>query len=505
MEFKRLSPVLQRFVITCSILGTLCLCTLLLWRGPGSFPPLTPPVFAAAAFLGLLFTLAKRFQVHLEPHINLNGATVVVASAFYMWGPWILLPLMISGLVSDLVKKERKWVMALNLSSDAIRFIPASHLFIFAGGELAFTRLELPVLLSTSLFYLWFTMSDFVLIRLFTAACTTDSPGEGKSDHAPLITDLFFYPLALLVVLTLTILGPCYLILIAVPLAGLFYLYRYSLGKKEELQGLARLNRELATLSTERAGLLIESEKRAEEMERVHSRLLQAEKLASMGKLAAGLAHELNTPLGTILTNAEFALSFTDDADMETSLGMIKKAALRCRTITENLLAYSRKEELRATVFLLSRAVEETLAALDPLVRNAGITVEQQGDPSTELQGVYESFIQILHNILKNSIDAIEMKGEREGKIILHWLEKNGTLLLSIKDNGAGMTEEIMEKIFDPFFTTKEVGKGTGLGLWLTRHLVEMYRGKISLRTGEGEGSEFILEIPREKLTERRP
>ncbi len=492
MEFKKLALPLQRFTVVCTLLGMACLLALSTCHRPD----ISPAVIMTAVFLALLFALAKKFQVLLEAHIVLNSLTVIVTSAFFISGPWILLPLVISGLITDLMKREKAWIIILNASSDAIRIVPGFYLFMISGGEFAFKHLTASVVISSSAFFLWLIASDFALILLFTATCSGEKLSFKKLDLVTPGIELFFFPFSLLAVLTMTTMGLPYLLLIAVPLAGVFYLYRFGLGKKAELLELTRLNRELASLSAERAALLAESERRTAELKRVHAHLLQAEKLASIGKLAAGLAHELNTPLGTVLTNAEFALSFADDKDMEESLHMIRRGALRCRNITESLLAYSRKEEMKLTTFPLGRALEETLAELEPLIRNAAITIEHEGDPAIELHGIYDSFLQISGNIIKNSIDAIAAKNEGKGIISISWSVKENRVLLSIKDNGAGMSKEVMERIFDPFFTTKDVGKGTGLGLWLARNLMEMHRGKISVRSMAGEGTEFVLEIP---------
>jgi signal transduction histidine kinase len=493
MEFKKLTPRLRLFVIACAITGGAC--ALSLFHG---FPLFHLSCFPAVAalFLGLLFWAARRFQFPLETHVSLNCGTIVITSAFFISGPWILMPLIISGLVSDLLKREKGWSMILNASCDAIRVAPGVFLFTALGGEFAFNRLTIPAILSSSAFFLWLIASDFLLLFLFTAAGSEGKPSLRRLDLIPLGIELFFFPLSLLTVLTYAILGLPYLLLIAVPLAAALYLYQYGFGRKTELRELTCLNKELTALSREKTELLAESERRAAEIKRIHDRLLQSEKLASIGKLAAGLAHELNTPLGTILTNAEFALSFADDKDMEESLGMIKKGALRCKNITESLLAYSRKEELKMATFPFRQAVEEALVELDPMIRDAAISVEINADETLQVYGIRENIIQILNNSIKNGIDAIIARGTGERKIIINGTLQDNRAVLSIKDNGAGMTKEIIERIFDPFFTTKDVGKGTGLGLWITRHLVEMHRGKLLVRSNPGEGSEFVMEIP---------
>jgi signal transduction histidine kinase len=496
MEFRKLAPRLRLFVIACAIAGSVCALSLFFSVSHVSLFHLPHSPVLTTCLLGVLFWIARKFHFPLESHVSINCGTIIITSAFFICGPWILLPLIVSGLISDLLKGEKAWSIILNASCDAIRVIPGSFLFTFAGGDFAFSRLTAAVLLSSSAFFLWLIASDFMLLYLFAATGSDDKPALKKLDLIPSALELIFFPLSLLTVLIYANFGLPYLLLIAVPLAGALFLYQYGLGKKTEVEELSRLNRDLIALSREKTELLAESERRTMEIKRIHGHLLQSEKLASIGKLAAGLAHELNTPLGAILTNAEFALSFADDRDMEESLQMIKKGSLRCKNITESLLAYSRKEELKMTMFPLSQAIEEALAELEPLMKDVAISVEINADSALQIYGIHDSIIQILDNGLRNAIDAIISERRREGKITINGTSQGDMALVSIKDNGAGMTSEIMERIFDPFFTTKDVGKGTGLGLWITRHMAEMQRGKIFVRSAPGEGSEFILEIP---------
>lgn len=500
MEFKKLSSRLRIFIIVCIILGVILGVALVYSLGFASlsFPPaqlLNTGI--TAFFMTLLFFLMKDFTLPWTDRVTLNCASVVITSTFFISGPVMLIPLITGGVIHGIFKRERIWSIALNSSVDIIRIVPVSFLFMTAAISLPFKAMTIPALGASAAFIFWFIGSDMVILHLFTTL-EAQKPAPGtKLDLTPPLLDLLFFPLSLITVLIYSNLGLPYIVLIAIPAMGALYVYRYSMGKKTENEELRHLNRELQILGEEKTALLEEMELRSNELKQAHAYLLHSEKLASLGKLAAGVAHELNTPLGAILTNSEFALSFADDDDMKESLQLIKKATLRCRTITQRLLAYSRKEDLKITSFPLTKAFQTVVKDLEPLIEEHHIVAEDRCEPGFLVESVFDDLVQILSNLMKNSIDAIAAGNSEKGVITFSQEAAGEQVKISVKDNGTGMEKEVMERIFDPFFTTKDVGKGTGLGLWMCKTIVQRLRGRIHFRSRAGEGSEFIIEIPR--------
>jgi|GEM_PF-1952387 len=500
MEFNKLSYRLRIFIIACILLGVILGVASVCFFAPAvvSFPPhrLLETVIATLLLI-LLFYLMKSFTLPWKDGVALNCASVVITSAFFICGPAMLVPLIAGGVIHGISKCEKIWSIALNSSVDMIRIVPGAFFVMAAGASLPFMSLTPCILGVSVLFILWFVGSDLLILHLFTSLGTQKQIQGTKPELTPPLLDLLFFPLSLITVLIYSNLGLPYIVLIAIPAMGALYVYRYSVGKKAENEELRRLNSELKILGEEKTALLEEMELRSNELKQAHAYLLHSEKLASLGKLAAGVAHELNTPLGSILTNSEFALSFADDDDMKESLQSIKKATLRCRTITQRLLAYSRKEDLKITSFPLVEVIRTVIKDLEPLIEEHHIVVEDQCEPGFLVRSVFDDLVQILSNLVKNSIDAIAAGNSEKGVITFTPEVVGEHVKISVKDNGTGMEKEVMERIFDPFFTTRDVGKGTGLGLWMCKTIVQRLRGKIHFRSRAGEGSEFIIEIPR--------
>ncbi len=500
MEFNKLSSRLQIFISICILLGVILGMALPYFLG---FNNLSIPsshileTITAAILLTLLFYLVKSFTLPWADRVTLNCASVVITTTFFICGPVMLIPLLAGGVIHGIAKRERLWSIALNSSVDVIRIVPVSFLYMIAGISLPFKAVTLGTLGASVAFIFWFIGSDLIILRIFTAIGSRKLDSDKKLDLTPSLLDLLFFPLSLITVLIYSNLGLPIILLIAIPAMGAIYVYRYGMGTRTQNEELRRLNRELTKMSEEKTSLLEEMELRSQALNQAHSYLLHSEKLASLGKLAAGVAHELNTPLGAILTNTEFALSFADDDDMKESLQLIKKATIRCRTITERLLSYSRREDLKIATFPVTKAIQTAMKDLEPLIEEHHIVVEDRCEPDFLVESVFDDLVQVLSNLMKNSIDAVASGNPGKGIITLSQEIAGEQVKISVKDNGTGMEKDVMERIFDPFFTTKDVGKGTGLGLWMCKTIVQRMKGKIHFRSGAGEGSEFIIEIPR--------
>lgn len=233
---------------------------------------------------------------------------------------------------------------------------------------------------------------------------------------------------------------------------------------------------------------------RTDELHNVQSQLIRAEQLASIGQLAAGVAHEINNPLGVILGFAESLAEQAKPGDISYEpLKLIERETLRCKRIVQNLLDFSRHSELTLARTDLRRVIETTLAVLSAQVAQQGIQVERAyADNLPPLLADAQQLQQVFTNIALNAIQAMP-KGGRLG---FSAQAEGREVVVRIRDSGAGISQENLSRIFDPFFTTKEVGQGTGLGLSVSFAIVKRHGGTIEVESAIGKGSCFAIRIP---------
>lgn len=226
------------------------------------------------------------------------------------------------------------------------------------------------------------------------------------------------------------------------------------------------------------------------------------EKLASLGTLAAGVAHEINNPLAIILGFTEILLEKTHpDSEEYDILKTIEKQATNAKRIVENLLSFVRHKEHKEQLVNINDCINTVLDMMNNTIMINNIEVKKdlqetlpliKGDPG-ELQ-------QVLFNIINNAIYV--MKG---GGILCISTKYDGHwIIISISDTGCGIPKEHRQRIFDPFFTIKELGKGTGLGLWVSYNIIKKHNGIITFETktkeeSEKPGTTFIIKLPGER------
>lgn len=233
-----------------------------------------------------------------------------------------------------------------------------------------------------------------------------------------------------------------------------------------------------------------------QELATAREALKQSEKLAHMGQLSAGIAHELNNPLGVITMYSNLLLDDTMDETTRSDLKLIVEQTERCRKIVGGLLNFARKNQVRLQETNLEQFVNRSIQSI---IRPENVTVDLNvnlTDPLVFLD--CDQMMQVLTNLEKNAVEAMP----DGGKLTISLAEKSDDVTIAISDSGTGISKENMEKLFTPFFTTKEVGKGTGLGLPLCYGIVKMHKGKIDVKsntdpTKGSVGTTFTIRLPR--------
>ena len=237
--------------------------------------------------------------------------------------------------------------------------------------------------------------------------------------------------------------------------------------------------------------------------------LVQTEKMASLGQLVAGIAHEINNPLAFVINNLFLAQEGIDKLPAEANGTMsIEKAAARVqklhtqvrnsrdgaervKELVSKLRTFSRLDEGTFKTVDIHESIESVLLFLHHKMEGR-IEIERNYGASNMLGCFAGELNQVLMNIIANAVDSIE----GPGKITITTVEQNGNFVISVQDTGKGIPEEIRGKIFEPFFTTKPIGHGTGLGLAISYGIVKAHNGSIDVSSEPGCGTAFIVKIP---------
>jgi two-component system NtrC family sensor kinase len=237
-------------------------------------------------------------------------------------------------------------------------------------------------------------------------------------------------------------------------------------------------------------------EERTKELREAQAHLIQTEKLASLGKLAAGVAHEINNPLGGILIYSHLLLEDTDrDSPYYQNLEKIVKETTRCKDIVKGLLEFARPKEPEATSTNINELLDKSLSLIESQSLFQNIRVEKQYAPDLPLIVADSSQLQqVFMNIILNAADAIQGGGELKLRTSLG--ADGRYISIDFSDTGPGIKQEDKKKIFDPFFTTKEVGQGTGLGLAISYSIIRKHQGTIKVQSAPGKGATFSVRLP---------
>jgi signal transduction histidine kinase len=231
------------------------------------------------------------------------------------------------------------------------------------------------------------------------------------------------------------------------------------------------------------------------EREKLRAALAHEDRLATVGTITAGVAHEINNPLTTILGYSQLLLEDKDEEHADSAaLTLISEEAARMKTIVGNLLDYSRSEAPNTGVGNLLEVLDRVIVLLGPSLRRSGVTIARQlPDELPRTAAANQVMQQIFINLVQNAAQAMSDGGTVE----ISARSDGDRIEAVVCDEGPGVPVSAREQIFEPFYTTKSMGAGTGLGLAVTRHLVDSFRGSIAVSDREnGRGARFTIVIP---------
>ena len=278
------------------------------------------------------------------------------------------------------------------------------------------------------------------------------------------------------------------------------YLEKEVVRRTEEL--LRQEKETIAAVAREEEAhrLRKETEEAYHQLEDAQDRLIQAEKLASIGRVVAGVAHELKNPLITLNGYADRLIEGPSSGQERQFIEVINHQAKRCQRTVQDLLTYAHKQELQINSVNLVSLVDQVLAEMPPEFHKSGIEIVKKfSAPAIVIQADGPQLERVFSNLLTNAWHALEdVKGSR--RLAISGVLRENACEISLTDNGGGIDKENLDKIFDPFFTTRPAGKGTGLGLSLCYGIIQKHGGKIEVRSEKGKGAAFVITLPETPL-----
>jgi signal transduction histidine kinase len=230
------------------------------------------------------------------------------------------------------------------------------------------------------------------------------------------------------------------------------------------------------------------------ELKRTHEKLFQSQKLASIGILASGVAHEINNPLGGMFNCVQMLQEMGKDEEFRNRyIKLLDDGLKRIENTVGKLLWMSRKEDKKPDVVEIKQALKDVYRFIEYKIKNNNITYNENVDNGVSVVIDPHDIQQIMLNLMINAVQSMNSGGT----LNVEAKRNNSHVIVEVSDTGKGIDREDLNKVFDPFYTTKMPGEGTGLGLWVTYEIVKSYDGDISVESNEGEGSTFVLKLNR--------
>jgi signal transduction histidine kinase len=244
--------------------------------------------------------------------------------------------------------------------------------------------------------------------------------------------------------------------------------------------------------------LTIHVMKNVTEVRRLKDQLYHTDKLASIGLLASGVAHEINNPLTGAIAYTELLSMKVTDEETKAELKKILNSAERCKRIVDNLMTFSRQRTPSQSIESVNDLIDRAIELQGYVLKSNNIEIVREYDPVSTVFVDSQQIQQVILNLLVNAAQAIVDSGRTNGRILfVTKFDKNAKrVVITVADNGPGIPRQIADKIFDPFFTTKPVGIGTGLGLSIAHGIITEHGGTIRFENVEGGGTAFTIELP---------
>lgn len=252
---------------------------------------------------------------------------------------------------------------------------------------------------------------------------------------------------------------------------------------------------EIGQLSNSFNDMASELKQRESSLQKAQHALVQSEKMAAVGTLSAGLAHEVKNPLSAVLGYAQLSKRKLDQPEvLKRNLDIIENETKRCNEIIDNLMQFSRMEKGEHSQISINDVVNKSMAIVDHQLALKNVRIEAAlADNIPLLAGNANQLQQVLMNLMINAQHAI---GEDGGTVKLATYVNSGFVIITVSDTGPGVDDDLAHKIFEPFFTTKPAGQGTGLGLSVSYGIIKDHGGEISVRRAASGGAKFVIELP---------
>lgn len=293
-------------------------------------------------------------------------------------------------------------------------------------------------------------------------------------------------------------------------------MYRLEKEKEDYLQKLEEMNKELKLAQSkliqsknelEDCNIKLEQEveQRTRQLKQTEAQLIQSAKISALGQLGAGIAHELNNPIGGILGYAQFILRKFSESDFSPKdfkpcrqyVEYIEREAKRCKEIVENLLKFSRKSQAGFEPLAVKQILEDTLSIVRHQLKSQEIKVVTDYKPKLpQVSGNLNQLQQVFTNVIINAQHAMSKGGELSISVGTEKEGANKYLVISFKDTGCGIPEKNLEKIFEPFFTTKQDWKSIGIGLSIVYQIITEHKGTVNVESKEGVGTTVTIALP---------
>jgi len=254
---------------------------------------------------------------------------------------------------------------------------------------------------------------------------------------------------------------------------------------------------EIGELSTSFNDMAAELKEREASLKKAQHALIQSEKMAAVGTLSAGLAHEVKNPLSAVLGYAQLSKrKLTDPDALKGYLDTIENETRRCNEIIGNLMQFSRVEKGEHSQIFVNDVVRKSAAIVDHQLSLAKVHISfELGENIPAISGNANQLQQVLMNLMINAQQAM---GDGGGKVDIVTFVNGESVMITVLDTGPGIDEDVAAKIFEPFFTTKPAGEGTGLGLSVTYGIIQDHGGDISVERAESGGAKFVIKLPLE-------